>query len=413
MMPFWLVCRACGHARDAGPLTYRCTVCGGELVVRYRSPQLRERDPAQRGMWRYRERLPLLDPANIVTLGEGATPLVQLPHSGLGSLHVKCEHLNPTGSFKDRIASVALSVVRERGLTGCVGTSSGNGGAAAAAYAARAGATAALFALADTAEPKLRQIRALGAQVTLVDGLGHDASATDAAATAIAGIAAERGLMPLLTGGRFSPEAMEGATTIAYELADEAPATTAVYVPVGGGGLLSAIARGYTATAETATAETATSTRPRIVAVQPSGCPTMRPALAGDLTGLKEPCTTTVSGLQVAILFDGLGALEAITGTGGHLTEVSDEQIAEAQRLLAREHGLLVEPAGATAYAGVLADLAAGRLSTSDKVIVIATGAGYKDANALALLAGDAPVPHITADQIAQTMDRLAAGRTL
>ena len=148
---FWLECRACGRSREAGSLRYRCADCGGELVVRYASSGGWQ-DPARRGVWRYQGRLPLHDPANIVTLGEGATPLVELAGAvpGIASVQVKCEHLNPTGSFKDRIASVALSIVRERRLAGCVGTSSGNGGAAAAASASRAGVPAALFALADT-----------------------------------------------------------------------------------------------------------------------------------------------------------------------------------------------------------------------------------------------------------------------
>jgi threonine synthase len=399
MSSFWLECRACGLTREAGSLRYQCTACRGELVVCYPDTGEGWQDKDRRGVWRYRHRLPVRDPAHIVSLGEGATPLVELTGAvaGVASVHVKCEHLNPTGSFKDRIASVALSIVRERGLAGCVGTSSGNGGAAAAAYASRAGVPAALFALSDTAEPKLRQIRALGARVHLVEGLGHDSAATDAAASTIAEIAAQRDLMPLLTGGRFSPEAMEGACTIAYELAEDAPLTTVVYAPVGGGGLLSAIGRGFTAGQRS----------PRIVAVQPAGCPTLRPALGGDLTGLQTPCTTGVSGLQVAILFDGLGAVAAVRSSGGHLTEVTDEQIAVAQRLLARQHGLLVEPAGATAFAGALADAQAGLLSPTDRVVVVATGAGYKDSDALARLAGNDPVPRINADQIAQAMDRL------
>ncbi len=402
MSEFWLRCRDCGLTRAAGSLTYRCAACSGELVVCYATAAGGAwRDETRRGLWRYRRRLPLAGAEHIVTLGEGATPLVEVTGAigDVASVHVKCEHLNPTGSFKDRIASVALSIVRERNLAGCVGTSSGNGGAAAAAYAARAGVTASLFALADTAEPKLRQIRALGARVHLVEGLGHDAAATDAAATTIAGIAASRGLMPLLTGGRFSPEAMEGACTIAYEIADDAPATTVVYAPVGGGGLVSAIGRGFAA-------EGLLPQRPRIVAVQPAGCRTLRPALEGDFTGLQTPCTTTVSGLQVALLFDGPGAVEAVRDSGGHLTEVTDEQIAAAQRLLARGYGLLVEPAGATALAGALADAAAGRLNPADRVVVVATGAGYKDAEALARLAGDEAVSRITADQITEAMDR-------
>lgn len=218
MTRFFLACRSCGAARAPGPVDYRCPVCGGELVVRYDESARPLWDGT--GVWRYRDRLPLSTADSVVSLGEGGTPLVPVPRDLLGtaSVVVKCEHLNPTGSFKDRIATVALSIARERGLGGCVGTSSGNGGAAAAAYAARAGLTAALFALADTAPQKLLQIQALGARVHLVVGLGHDAAATDAAATTIAALAAEHGLMPMLTGGRFSPEAMEGAKTISYVL---------------------------------------------------------------------------------------------------------------------------------------------------------------------------------------------------
>lgn len=418
--PFGLICRDCATRTEPGTLNYQCAACGGELVVRYHESRTglgasgRSNSsgglgasgglnssgglgaPGGRaGVWRYADRLPLLDPAHIVSLGEGGTPLVSLAAGTLGvaSVAVKCEHLNPTGSFKDRIATVALSIARERGLAGCVGTSSGNGGAAAAAYSARAGLSCSLFALADTAEQKLLQIRAFGATVHLVQGLGHDAAATDTAARTIAALAAEHGLMPILTGGRFSPEAMEGATTIAYEILDEAPHTTVVYAPVGGGGLVSAIGRGLS------TAGAAT----RVVAVQPAGCPTLRAALDGDHSGLSGPCTTGVSGLQVAILFDGRGAVAAVRDSGGHLTEVTDAEIHAAQRGLA-EAGILVEPAGATAYAGALADAAAGRLGPHDQVVLLATGAGYKDSTALARLAGDGPVPRITANQIREAI---------
>lgn len=434
---FYLECRGCGSVVEPGTLDYRCAACGGELVVRYHAGRAPRGTAPDVGMWRYAQRLPLADLAHAVSLGEGDTPLVELPADALGvaSLRVKCEHLNPTGSFKDRIAAVALSIARERDLAGCVGTSSGNGGAAAAAYAARAGLTCALFALSDTAEQKLLQIRALGASVHLVTGLGHDAAATDAAARTIAGIAAASGLMPMLTGGRFSPEAMEGAATIAYEILDRAPDTTAVYAPVGGGGLVSAIGRGFanatgtpgvgtpsagTARADTLRASTAGADTlgtgaagaggrgPRVVAVQPAGCPTLRAAIDGDYGGLAGPCDTSVSGLQVAILFDGPGAIEAVHGSGGHLTEVTDEHIHTAQRALARA-GLLVEPAGATAYAGALADAAAGRLGPDDHVVLVATGAGYKDSAALARLADGPPPRRITADQIREAIAHAAS----
>jgi len=206
-------------------------------------------------------------------------------------------------------------------------------------------------------------------------------------------------VMPFLTGGRYSPEAMEGAVTIAYEIAEERPATTVVYCPVGGGGLLSALGRGFRAQAP----------HVRLVGVQPRGCATLSRALRGDLSGLPGPVTTGVSGLQVGVLFDGPGSVEAITQSGGHLTEVDDDAIAAAQRLLAREEGILVEPAGATALAGALADAASGLLRSDDHVVLLATGAGWKDTASLQHLVSDVrgsapPVPVITIDQIEEVL---------
>lgn len=362
-------------------------------------------------MWRHFARLPLQNRSNVVSLGEGDTPLVALERIsarlGRPQVWLKAEHLNPTGSFKDRIASVALSIAVERALRGCIGTSSGNGGAAAAAYSARAGLAAHLFALSDTVELKLLQIVCLGASVHLVEGLGHDAKGTRRAAELIAGIGAEQGFFPMLTGGRYSPEAMDGAKTVAYELAEANPHLTAVYVPVGGGGLLAAIGRGY--------AEIAVSLpgpRPRLVAVQPAGCPTLGRALRGEPGELVEPTSTAISGLQVAALFDEAGAVSAVRDTGGHVVEIDDEAVWAAQAELAEVEGILVEPAGATAWAGVLEDLRVGRLAAGDRVAIIATGAGFKDVAALRRMAtADVRTPRIGVEQIAEVMAAAASGR--
>ena len=131
-------------------------------------------------MWNRSRWLPLARPDAMVYAGRGRHPAgraarQQCARVGVTSIEMKCEHLNPTGSFKDRIASVAVSLAVERGVPGLVGTSSGNGGAAAAAYCARAGLSLTLFALSDVVPEKLLQIRAFGARVCLVDGLGHDA----------------------------------------------------------------------------------------------------------------------------------------------------------------------------------------------------------------------------------------------
>ena len=398
-----LGCRDCGQLRDPGSTRYACGACGGELVVRYSAVT---QDAGGPGIWRFARRLPGDHERQPVSLGEGDTPLVSIGDNlramlGVAATSVKCEHMNPTGSFKDRIAAVAATLSAQRGIAVLVGTSSGNGGAAAAAYAARAGLAFTVFALADTVEQKLLQIRAMGAQVVLVRGVGHDAGATEAAAQAVAREAARRRLFPFLTGGRFSPEAMEGAKTIAYELAEQASDATHVYVPIGGGGLLAAVGRGYRELLE----DGEIAAMPRIIGVQPAGCPTMAPALAGDFSGLQAPSSTAVSGLQVAVLFDGRGAVEAIRLSDGHLTGVPDSEIWTAQQLLARHEGILVEPAGATALAGALADAREGRLGFDDRVVVLATGAGYKDSLALRRLAPSTDVVAIDADEIGEVLD--------
>lgn len=327
-------------------------------------------------------------------LGEGDTPLLDITthlSSELGGarISVKCEHLNPTGSFKDRIAAVAAGLATERGLRGLVGTSSGNGGAAAAAYSAHSGLRAILLALPDAPAAKLAQIRALGAEVYLVDGLGHDPDTTENVAAQVRELAEIHGYIPFLTGARFNPDIMAGAKSIAYELSAQRSTTTHVYAPVGGGGLVGSLWRGY---------RDLGGPPPRLVAVQPAGCPTLRPALEGRPGRLTSPARTGISGLQVAMLFDD-DAAPGVTSSGGHLVEISDAQAHHAQALLAR-HGILVEPAGAVALAGALADAANGLLNPDDEIVLIASGAGWKDPVALARLAPAAPPAHRTIDDL-------------
>jgi len=348
-------------------------------------------------MWRFADHLPSVDPSAIVTLGEGDTAL--LPTAGaylteqakrLGlDVRIKAEYQNPTGSFKDRIASVAASIVIDRSLGGVIGTSSGNGGAAMAAYGARADIPVLLFTSAGMPDGKLQQVLGHGAKVHAVDNFGAG-DGRNPVATTIADLAERHGWLAFLTGANFAPESMRGAETIAFELREQWPTADVVYTPVGGGGLLASIYRGYRRTDHST---------PRIVGVQPAGCPTIARAVDGDLSAYRGPMDTTVSGLQVRTLFDD-EAVEAITASGGHVVEISDEQAWAAQRLLAREEGVFVEPAGATAMAGLLADLDAGRVPQGASVAVIASGAGHKDPTALNRLNADTQVPTVTPSDI-------------
>ncbi|SEE69425.1 pyridoxal-phosphate dependent enzyme [Jiangella alba] len=357
------------------------------------------------GMWRYADRLPAVAPKSIVSLGEGGTPVLDLTEAlgrrlGVASVVAKAEDRNPTGSFKARIASVAYSLVNERGLAGTVGTSSGNGGAAAAAYAAAAGSRAILFTLTDTAPVKLREILVMGATVHRVAGVGHDAASTRAVADTIAEQAEQRGFAPMLTAFHYAPEAMQGVSTIAFELAEQAPELTALYLPVGGGGLLTGVHRGYRDLGRV----------PRLVGVQPSGSAALRRALDGFPGGIAGTVQTTVSGLQMAALYDTDGAVGAVRESGGHAVEIGDEEIWQAQEELAR-CGLLVEPAGATALAGLFADARAGRLRRDDHVAIVLTGAGYKDRDALRRMAPADDTPVISSGDVPARLDALL-GRT-
>lgn len=323
-----------------------------------------------------------VDPA--LSLGEGSTPVVRLPaleeHVGGARLWCKAEHLNPTGSYKDRLAVRAVTVARRHGLSGILGTSSGNGAAAIAAYGARAGLPVRILTVPGAPAAKLLGASAAGARTLPVEGLGITPAETDRVFAKVLEVADELGLYPFITAWSFAPDMMTGACGISTELAHQRPDASVVYVPVGGGGLLTSVWRGF---------RDAAGPRPRVVGVQPVGSATLRRACDGDLSPLPR-VTTTVSGLQVARLLDVEGATEAVTASGGHVVEITDEQAFEAQAMLARD-GLLVEPAGAVALAGALADARAGRLGPDDEAVVIASGAGWKDSTSLQRVAGEPP----------------------
>ena len=353
-------------------------------------------------MWQFAELLEI-DRSHAVGLGEGNTPLLdatcaQLADAGGPTVCFKAEYQNPTGSFKDRIAAMAAAIIARDELHGAVGTSSGNGGAAIAAYGARAGFPVSLFTVAGIVDGKLQQILAHGAGANIVAELGSSFDGVEDVAQSIAAMAADQGWLAFLTGGRYAPEAMRGAETIAYELIEQRSTATAIYIPVGGGGLLASIWRGYRRMGQG-------DSIPRLIGVQPAGCPTLDRALSGSLGPLEEAITTSISGLQVPVLFD-FDAATAVTDSRGHVVEVSDQQAWDAQRVLARHEGLFVEPAGATALAGLLADLDAGKISKDDEVVVILSGAGHKDAIAAARLGQDNAASHINADDIQSTLEQ-------
>lgn len=328
--------------------------------------------------------------ASLLTLGEGDTPLVRSrrigPASGLRNLHFKLESLNPTGSYKDRFAVAAVSGLLARGTRHCLATSSGNTGAALAAACAVAGIPLHLAIVEPAPDDKLRQMLAYGAKLHRVRGFGLDPEASAATFAGLRRLAARPGWSLEISAYSVSPEGMSGVETISAEL-DEAIGRSLghVFVPAGGGGLCLAVARGFGKC----------QADPAIHCVQPEGNNTIAgPLREGRDHGRRaEPCSTTISGLQVPNLLDANAVIAACraSGGGGHL--VSDASVYEWQARLAREEGIFAEPAGAVALAGAVQAAAAGEIDPDAEVVCLVTGCGFKDGASLAKMAVAEEVP--------------------
>lgn len=315
-------------------------------------------------------------PALSVSMGEGDTPLVALPRLGvrigLPRLRAKLETINPTGSYKDRIAASSMALALERGNRGWIATSSGNAGAALASYGARAGLPGLLLVMPSIPREKLLPAQAVGTRVVRVDGVGTGGGA-DAMARMFAAVAAaaeQHDLFLAVTANALNPQGMLGADAIGAELARDSVVPDVVYVPTGGGGLSVCVARGLAAEG----ASTA------VVVAQPSGCA----PIVGVLDGrLDEPriatCESEITGLQLPLPPDGDQAIAAVRASGGWGTARPDDAILAAQRDLAALEGVFVEPAAAAGIAAAAHDRASGRIDADAEAVVVLTGAGFKD----------------------------------
>lgn len=397
---FQLHCMSCAWRAPDADLS-ACPRCGGPIEIDYTAPL--EVDRARPGIWRFAARLPLHDQAYALSLGEGDTPLLGAARLGdalgLPRLYFKLEGANPTGSYKDRIAAVGIARLRELGKGAWAATSSGNAGAAIAAYGARAGVPGHLFTLERAARSKLAQIMAYGPSVRAVSRLGYDSAVERATWRNLRALCDARGWMFLVTARSLSPHAMEGVKTISYEVCAQlgGHAPDLVYVPVGGGGLLSASWKGFK---EWRAAGFVTDL-PRMVAVQALGCDPVSQAWAeGRPVAPIAGCTSTISGIQLTAPPDGDLALAALRESGGWAVSVADADTYAAQAELASQEGIFVEPAAATTLAAVRADLAADRLRGDETVACWLTGVGFKDADAVERMAGGRAVERISAEDI-------------
>jgi threonine synthase len=375
-----LACYGCSWRGEISNL-YACPVCGSSLLVAYAGTFEPPNGMVDEGIWRYRRFLPVSADSEPVTLGEGATPTLQARRlDPSGGLLLKNETVNPTGSFKDRPVAVAATVARELGLSGLVCASTGNTGVAVAAYAARAGFPAACVVPEATPAAKTAQIGAVGARIVRVRGNYSDAYA-------LAARAAENYGWANLTSTYINPYMVEGDKTIAYEIFEQLGERVPdwVVVPAGAGPLLAAIHKGF---------EELGISGPRIVAAQAAGCaPVVRAFESGakEVSEWEHPVETAASSIADPLIGypeDGTRTLSVVRHSGGTAIAISEEETRKATIDLARSEGLLVEPGAAVAVAAYRKLAAQAVISTEERAMVVLTGHGLKDPEALQSAAG-------------------------
>jgi threonine synthase len=373
---FDLVCYGCSADKPAGEM-FTCAACGEPLSLRAHgslSSSHLKRTP--KSMWHYAKLLPIDAPESVVTLGEGATPLLSAPRLaarfGFDEIMLKNEMVNPTGSFKDRQVAVGLNHARELGMNTVAAVSSGNVAAATSAFAAHAGMKAMVFMHAHAGRGKIAQAAAYGAEVFCVASTSPNE---------VFGLCIEacrrHGWYHLSTAGIYAPYNVEGAKTIAYELFQQYGEALPdwVVMPVGGGGLLGGVWRGFLDLQRLGLIKEI----PRLVGVQASGCAPLKQAIdsgEGFLETLKHPWAnpnTVAGGIADDILFDGHTALPAIRSTNGLAIAVDDPAIIEGQYTLARDEGLLCELTSAVVIAAL------SHLPKPGRVCCVVTGNGQKE----------------------------------
>lgn len=382
-----LECSLCNKRFGAGERVNLCD-CGGPLLVRYDLDRIRHRwrrRDVQHGpptMWRYAPVLPPLnDSVSIVTLGEGWTHLARACRLGaaLGAdnLWVKDEGLNPTGSFKARGLSCAISMCVELGIRKVAIPSAGNAAGALAAYAAAADIEAHIFLPRDVPESNYLEVKAYGASVTLVNGLISDC------ARLVAERAPIEGWFDIST--LKEPYRIEGKKTMGYEVAEqmEWELPDAIFYPTGGGvGLIGM----WKAFEEMERLGWIGSRRPKMIAVQAAGCqPVVRAFEENEpRSRFWEDAHTVASGLRVPKPLGDFLVLDAVRKSGGTAIAVSDTEMLDAGIRLASTEGIFAAPEGAGCVAALEKLLVSGFLQPQDRIVLYNTGSGLKYAEAYA-----------------------------
>jgi threonine synthase len=380
-----LVCTNCGKKFDANELNGLCDACGKVLYPKYDLEKAKEflsKQEIQKrkvyNIWRLNEIMPVNDAKYRITLGEGWTPVVHLGNFGnnlgLKNVFLKDEGQNPTGTFKSRGLCAAVSKALELGIKDFVMPSAGNAGAALAAYTAHSGTKAHVYVPRDTPELIQKEIKHMGGELTLIDGLISDAGK----------IAKEEGEKR----GWFSmstlkePYRVEGKKTMGLELAEqfEWDLPDVIIYPTGGG---TGIVGMWKAFEEMEILGLIGNKRPKMVSVQPSGCqPIVRAFENGEKFATQwENAQSFAGGIRVPGAIGDYLILNAIRESNGTAVAVDDSEIKEAMYSFARTEGIMTCPEAAATVAATEKLSSMGFLNPSDKIVLFMTGSGLTTPN--------------------------------
>ena len=376
-----LECAACHLRHEARRLHNLCSECGKPLLVRYdlqsavRSLTKESLRSRRADLWRYREVLPVDGDDNIVSLGEGWTPLLRAGRLGrqvgIDKLYIKDESQNPTQSFKARGMSAAVSMAKELGAQKLAVPSAGNAAGALAAYAARAGLECFIFMPRDTPRANVIECEQTGAHVTLMDGLITDCGAE------VARRKDAEGWFDVST--LKEPYRVEGKKTLGYELAEQLDWTLpdVIIYPTGGGTGLIGMWKAFDEMEQMGWID---SKRPRMVTVQASGCaPIVRALEEGKRFADEFPNASTVaSGLRVPRAIGDFLILDAIRESGGTAIAVTDEELIKATREIGAAEGVFCAPEGAACLPALRKMLEQDEVRATESVVLFNTGAGVK-----------------------------------
>jgi threonine synthase len=387
------ICITCKQEYSADEIIYSCKRCGDILEVRYDYDLIKDKLKASNwekqplSVWRYKDLMPVRDASNIVTLNEGGTGLHLChrlaKHMGLNHLYVKNEGENPTGSFKDRGMTVGVTNAVEINVKNVICASTGNTSASLAAYAARAGLKCTvLIPSGKIAYGKLAQAMIYGANVVQIRGN------FDEALKIVLELSEKRDDVYLLNS--INPYRLEGQKSLAYEICDQLQRNSPnrVILPVGNAGNISAIWKGFT---EFYRLNIITDV-PKMIGIQAEGAAPIVQAIKNKknkIIPVNQP-ETIATAIRIGAPISWKKAMMAIRESSGGAETVTDKEILNAQKNLARYEGIFVEPASASSIAGLKKLIEAGEIDKDEIVVCVTTGHGLKDPN-IAVQISDKP----------------------